>query len=67
MPDHGSGAALPSSDGNISLSRLLELRLEAVLDSSNNMAVELAFDQWLNQANFWWSLDRVAQQQSLNY
>jgi hypothetical protein len=52
MPDHGSGAALPSSDGNISLSRLLELRLEAVIDSSNNMAVELAFDQWLNQANF---------------
>jgi hypothetical protein len=54
-PDHGTDAALSSNDGagacNISLPRLLELRLDAVLESSN-IAADLAFDQWLNQANF---------------
>jgi hypothetical protein len=54
-PDHGADAAVQYSDGtdacNIPLPRLLEIRLKAVLDSSN-IAVELAFNHWMSKAQF---------------
>jgi hypothetical protein len=54
-PDHGTEAAVQSGNGtdacNIPLHRVLEGRLEAVLNSSK-IAVELVFNQWMSKANF---------------